>query len=76
MRYCLAEDDVTVTNARGLRQVAHGRELAIEDPVAQQIRLRSASATTLNAQGAEPAPLNRRGPLRRVNTDRPSDGQD
>ena len=63
MRYSLVEDDVTVPNARGLREVAHERESTIEYPVPGQIRLRSGSAAALNAQRGARAPLNRRRPL-------------
>jgi hypothetical protein len=66
MRYSVVEDDVTVPNARGLREVPRDWELTVEAPVARRIRLRSGSATTLNAQGVEHVPLNRRNsiPLR------------
>jgi hypothetical protein len=65
MRYSLVEDDVTVANARSLREMDFERELPIEASIAWQIRLRSSSATTLNAQVAEAAPLNRRRSLRK-----------
>lgn len=64
MRYYFVEDDVTVANARGLREVAHERELAVEDLVGGQIRLRSGSVTAPNVPGAEPARRNRRRPPR------------
>ena len=65
MRYYFVEqDDITVANARGLREVAHERELAVEDLVGGQIRLRSGSATAPNAPGGEPTRRNRRRALR------------
>ena len=63
MRYSLVEDEVTVANARGLRRVPHEREFVVEDPIVQQIRLRSGYASALNAQRAEHTPLTRRTPL-------------
>jgi len=60
MRYSFVEDDVTTANARGFREAAFELELALEAPIARQIRLRSSSAITLNAQVADRAPLNRR----------------
>lgn len=60
MRYFVVEDDVTVANPRGLREVPRDWELTVEAPVARRIRLRSGSATMLNAQGVEHVLLNRR----------------
>jgi len=60
MRYSIVEDDVTAANARGFREAAFELELALEAPIARQLRLRSSSATTLNAQVADRAPLNLR----------------
>ena len=60
MRYSFVEDDVTTANARGFREAAFELELALEAPIARQIRLRSSSAITLNAQIGDRALLNRR----------------
>ena len=62
MRHSFVEDGVTSANARGFREAAFELEVALEAPIARQIRLRSSSATTLNAQVADRDPLNRRRP--------------
>ena len=60
MRYSFVEDDVTTTNARGFREAAFDLEVALEAPIARQIRLRSSSATTLSTQVADRVPPNHR----------------